>query len=266
MRKLENSFSIIMPYYNRPEQMYYSLKSIINSYYGKIEIIIVDDGSEVPYSALRVFRHWNDISCNDIPIKIVTLPRSQKWWSNPCIPFNIGAMLAQNEVLVLQSPEVVHLGNPLEYVDRNIDKSSYISMPCAFITKSQWEGLTRNSYPNSDDMEEMLYNIRAEWTGQWYNHVLIRPVAFHFLSALLTRNFHRIGGFDRDFARGYCFEDTEFIERVRKQFTVLIPNEDRGFGVHLWHPRASIAKGGDSNWLRNKTLYESITGKKFVQT
>ena len=42
----KNKFSIVVAVYNRPEEMYELLDSIVNQEYKDLEIVVVDDGSE----------------------------------------------------------------------------------------------------------------------------------------------------------------------------------------------------------------------------
>ena len=42
----KNKFSIVVAVYNRPEEMYELLDSIVNQEFKDLEIIVVDDGSE----------------------------------------------------------------------------------------------------------------------------------------------------------------------------------------------------------------------------
>ena len=42
----KNKFSIVVAVYNRPEEMYDLLDSIVNQEFKDLEIIVVDDGSQ----------------------------------------------------------------------------------------------------------------------------------------------------------------------------------------------------------------------------
>ena len=49
----KNKFSIVVAVYNRPEEMYELLDSIVNQEFKDLEIIVVDDGSCCSYYPLQ---------------------------------------------------------------------------------------------------------------------------------------------------------------------------------------------------------------------
>ena len=96
------SISIVMSYHDRRKQLLKTLDSI--HYFGDPEIIIVDDAS--------------DERIEDIPgITVIRIEPGQKTWINPCIPFNIGFARAKGDMIIIQNPECIHIGDILKYTE-----------------------------------------------------------------------------------------------------------------------------------------------------
>lgn len=74
--------SIVTAYYNRKQLFYETLKSIAKSKFEDFELIVVDDSSLPEH---RLEEYLNEFSF----IRIIRLEPENKWYVNPCIPFNI---------------------------------------------------------------------------------------------------------------------------------------------------------------------------------
>ena len=101
-------FSIVMAYHNRKPLLLHTLRSIAASTQAKYtEVIIVDDGSSDDH-------RLEDI-VDDYPfvIKLIRQETEDKWYINPCIPFNLGIKEATGDIIVIQNPECFHLGDVL---------------------------------------------------------------------------------------------------------------------------------------------------------
>ena len=69
-----------------------------------------------------------------------------------------------------------------------------------------------------------------------------------------------IGGFDRRFDEGYCFDDDEFLLSIKYNLKLnlkIIP-PDKYFVVHQYHTRDNISSEIRRKWLKNKNLYKEI--------
>lgn len=117
--KHEPMVSVIMAYHNRIEQIKVTLESISNSKYTNFEVIIIDDASENFHSIEKIINLYN------FNIKLLVIDKSQKRWINPCIAYNLGFKIAQGEIIIIQNPEVVHVGDVISYTVNNIKDKSY---------------------------------------------------------------------------------------------------------------------------------------------
>ena len=70
--------SIIIGYYNRKKQLFYTLKTINNSSYKNIEIIIIDDCSDNISDVLKD----SDFKIFNMNIKLISIKKEEKTWIN----------------------------------------------------------------------------------------------------------------------------------------------------------------------------------------
>ena len=64
-----------MPYYNRRHLILHTLKTIAQTEYKDIEVIIVDDASDPEYQLDDIVNnYW-------FPIKLIKIKPEQRWWS-----------------------------------------------------------------------------------------------------------------------------------------------------------------------------------------
>ena len=97
--------SIVMAYYNRLPQLEFTLKTIeMSKYEGEIEIIIVDDASDPNMMAKQGIGGRDNI-------KITTISLENRWWNNPCIAFNIAFRQVSGDIVIIQNPECIHVGD-----------------------------------------------------------------------------------------------------------------------------------------------------------
>ena len=76
--------SVVTAYYNRKKLFQRTLNSMM-PYYGKVdfEVIVVDDGSDE-------LERLEDLQTDFPFLRVIRLEKENKWYKNPCIPFNIG--------------------------------------------------------------------------------------------------------------------------------------------------------------------------------
>ena len=115
-------FSIVMSYNNRKPQLIRTLKSIeLSERIDEVEVIIVNDGSDDNHNL-------NDIEKDfKFPIKVITIEKKDKWYTNPCVPYNIGFKEVLGNVVIIQNPECLHVGDIIKYVDYNMGDDNYLS-------------------------------------------------------------------------------------------------------------------------------------------
>lgn len=254
--------SIVTAYYNRRNLFIRTLNSI-NSNYNAInfEVIVVDDGSDEE-------ERLEDLQEIYPFLRVIRLEKRDKWYSNPCIPFNIGFEAAKGDKIILQNPECYHFDDIIQYVNENLETNTYLSFGCFSLDKK-----------NTDDdklffdrqniltlMQENRHVVKTDGGLGWYNHSKYRPGAYHFCTALMTSDLVDLGGFDPRYALGYGYDDDEFVFRVRQK-RMRIKFVDNIKVIHQNHYIEQISveeqnkKYRNQLALRNKSILNNITKK-----
>ena len=228
--------SIVTSYYNRKQQFINTLKTIKRSkQIDNVEVIVVDDCSAE--------HHKLDDLISEYPfLKIIHVNPENRWYINPCVPFNMAIKQATGDIIVIQNPECLHVDDILTNIVENLNDTNYLTYAVYSIDyqttmdfntlpyehkylfsliKSQITALNNSSYVN-------------EGNRCWYNHSIYRPVAYHFISAITKKNMDELNGFDERYAHGIGFDDDEILFRIRKM-GLDVKIIDEPFGVHQWH-------------------------------
>jgi dTDP-4-dehydrorhamnose reductase len=226
----EPKISIVMAYINRYRQLQHTLNTISKSLYKNIEVVIVDDGS------IQDQRLENLIYQYDFEITLTRIEPSDKKWVNPCIPYNIALSKATGDIIIIQNPEVCHVGDIIQYCRDNITDNKYLTFS---VISSGGEVENEKIYNYKDIIPH--WDVQQVFTPQsWYNHPTCRNSQFHFLSCMTRNTLSQIGGFNENFRNGLSYDDDEFITRLRKVVECVTLSPEVGFGIHLWHPGGSI--------------------------
>ena len=265
--------SIIIGYYNRKKQLFYTLKTINNSLYKNIEIIIVDDCTDNPEDILNE----NDFHNFSMDIKLISIKKEEKTWINPCICYNKGISQATGDIIILQNAEVCHIGDCISYVVNNLRVNDWLTFNCYGLNN-----LNDNEYIYSQNNNKNIYEyINKLWkersnyhivpggnntfkdsVGGWLNHFLYNFVAYHYFGAIFRNDLmtKMNGGFDTDYANGICFDDNDFIKRLivnNFKFTTNTFSETEPFVIHLYHEKSkNIIEDKDIKWNINKKIYD----------
>ncbi|TXF77217.1 glycosyltransferase family 2 protein [Chryseobacterium sp.] len=206
--------SIVTAYYNRKKLFIKTLESIqkqILAHDITAEVIAVDDGSNED-------ERLEDL-CSDFPfLKVVRLEKKNKWYKNSCIPFNIGFLQATGDTIIIQNPECLHFGNILKYVEDHIKENLYLSFACYSLDREPTDRID-HYLENPEKIKQIIAenngpNIK-DGTNSWYNHSVIRPVAYHFCTAISRVDLYDLGGFDEKYAHGVGYDDNEFLFRIK---------------------------------------------------
>lgn len=249
--------SIVMTYHNRPDQLRQTLRSF-RAFYGvnlpDVQVVIVDDASNPCLRARLV------LDDEKFQATLIEIPRGEKWWVNPSVPYNRGFAAATGDVILIQNAESLHMGPILDQIRSVVDDGNYVVFPCYSTTQEQLHriiclgGQMETAwFPHIQSVIEPTKN------DLWYHHPKHNPTWYHFASAMTRKSLNRIGGFNEEFAKGYCFEDNEFLFRVRRsglQIPTINPNQ--GYVAHLWHPKNPALHGGCELWERNRRLFAEI--------
>jgi len=207
--------SIVTAYYNRKKLFEKTLKSISLSKIKDIEVIAVDDGSAP--------EHRLESLVENFPfLKIIRLERENRWYINPCIPFNVGFKEASGEIIVIQNPECFHSGDILSHIIENMEENDYYTYSTYALNDNQTNALIMLNGDNIIGESKkivMPYNPRVFYQvgiAGWYNHSQHRPAAFHFCSAIYRTKMKELNGFDERYSMGIAYDDDEFVVRIKR--------------------------------------------------
>lgn len=256
-----------MSYYNRRPQILNTLHVMNQSEVVlDISLIIVDDASDEEH---RI----DDIAGNyKFPIDIIRIEKKDKWWSNPCIPNNMGMKKASGEIIVLQNPEVFYCNDILKDIAYNIKKNDYRAYACYFLGEERTLKLKNTNifsgkfdYNNIRRYLSPLRNVKVNSRSHkegWMLHKTINgSTAYNFLIGIYKEDLDHVGYFDERFASGICGEDNEFVRRMAKMGinVHVVPTDNNMYSVHQWHPKF-IFNYKDYNVRKkiNDDLYNSI--------
>jgi glycosyltransferase involved in cell wall biosynthesis len=255
-------FSIVTSYYNRKKQFINTLETIKKSdEIDNTEIIVVDDASDQD-------QRIEDLLSTYSFLKVIRVEKKDKWWTNPSVPFNMAIRKSSGDVIILQNPECLHMGDILKNVKNNINESNYLTYSVYSISENTTNKLFNLNY-NQD-----LFNQINEIIGEknnigftdvghecWYNHPIYRPCNYHFISAITKKNMDILGGFDERYGHGSSYDDDEFLHRV-KLLGLDLKIIDDVTGVHQWHYTNQNRDVELYNReLKNKNLFNYITKK-----
>lgn len=229
--------SIVMAYYNRKSLLQFTLQTITQSAYKDVELIIVDDGSAPEHRLEDIIGNY------DLNIVLVRIEKEHKQHINPCIPYNIGFSYISGKIVILQNPEVCHIGDVLSYIAANLTEDQHISLTCAnFDTPNHNEDLYR-IYKSPNDINEVKSFIesltRIPRYQAWYNHPVHCPKSYHFLAAMYKTKLDQLGGFDERYAHGSSYDDNEILERSRLICEVKCLDWNDVFCIHQWHAKTN---------------------------
>jgi len=255
--------SIVTAFYNRRELFLTTLKSIAASPLKRdLEVIVVDDASVAR-------EQIDDVpALFDLDITVVKVRAEDKWWRNPCIPFNMAFNRAQGDVIIIQNPECVHCGDILGTALNKVRPNTYLNFGCysanAELTRrvqavdfaapklgARLEGILRPMVNRG--------TVGDAETG-WYNHSRYKANRLHFCSAITRNDLEELGGFDERYANGMAFDDNDLLTRIiRKGMTVRVM--DAPFVIHQYHGATNYA-GHPAAYQRNSALFQNVTMKE----
>jgi glycosyltransferase involved in cell wall biosynthesis len=226
-----------MSYYHRKEQLDKTLESIHASEVNDYELIIVDDASPTP------------LVCDEA--RVIRVEPSEKWYHNPCIPYNRGFKEAKGDIVIIQNPECYHVGDVLAYARDRARKGLYLSFACYALNRNEsWLLQHEGRMPK---LADRMFK-RPEDNG-WYNHRQHRPVGFHFCSAIMKEDLEMLGGFDERYAGGVGYDDDDMAKRIQK-IGMRIDIVQNPYVLHQFHmPFSYMADGMRELHQRNKQIY-----------
>lgn len=252
--------SIVAAYYNRKKALWRTLKTIEKSSFKNFEFIIVDDASD---SSQRIEDFVEEFNF----IRLVRIEPKDKHHINPCIPFNLGFSLVTGDIVIIQSPECLHVGDVLDFVANNSNNNQYLVFCCYSLSSNTSDKLDlvdfdlsalelKSSVTNAVGIFRPKSTVDVGKDDSWLVHPIYRPVHYNFLTSMTTEDLYDLGGFDEKFAEGYAFDDTEFASRIEKK-KMDIKFVEKPFCFHHFHsPAGQEIPGLCAKEARNRMLYE----------
>lgn len=209
--------SLLLPYWNRQEAANKALESLKIYKDIDLEIIVVDDGSEIPFHPL-----------DGLPIKVIRLPRKDEPRS-PVTCWNVAAKAATGEVLVISCVEVIHETPILAELTANVGKDDYVMASAWCPEEDRWHTHSTVIVPDCPP-----------------------EAGLGFCAALRPELYWRAGGWDEAYREGAGYEDRDWIRRLHFVGAKFIKRDD----LKVIHPKsgASIA-WGQEKFERNLALF-----------
>ncbi|WP_293347249.1 MULTISPECIES: glycosyltransferase [unclassified Microcoleus] len=192
MNQTKTLFSIIVPTYNRPEQLAQCLQSFVELEYPRdqFQVIVVNDSTEISVeTTISPFQ-------NGLNLTLLTQPNS-----GPATARNTGAFAAEGKFLVFADDDCTVAADWLQ----NLEKRFRETPDCLI------GGRTVNALP--DNIYSTASQQLIDYLYSYYNAIGDRAQFFTSNNfALPAEAFEKIGGFDMSFSLA-AGEDREFCFR-----------------------------------------------------
>jgi hypothetical protein len=242
--------SIVMGYINRKLQLTKTLETFKKSSHTNYEIIIVNDGDEnledltITYKNVKIFKN---------PIK----------YYNPCMTYNYGFQQATGDIIIIQNPEALHVGDILSQINNNLKENDCMVFNCYFLENYEQNKLLYQT-KNLNDINEFIKNNKnIQWFPQYQNwsvhHILNKNIAY-FCMTMFKSKLNKINYFTSSYKNGYCFDDDEFSRKIKLShinvyFYSEKFNDDQTFVIHQHHDRQKQDYNALIRWNINKNIF-----------
>ena len=242
---MSHKISIVMGYINRKTQLIKTLETFEKSNHNNYEVIIINDGDE----------NLQDLEKDNI--KIFKNPKKEY---NPCATYNYGFLQATGDIIIIQNPECIHIGDILTKINDNLKDNDCMIFNCYFLENYEQNKLL---YETKDVYEFTKNNKNKQWFPQYNNwaiHHKLNPNILHFCLAIYKKKLNKINFFDKKYNNGFCFEDDELsrklkLSHINTYFYSKKFNDDKTFVIHQHHERQVINKEVMKKWEINKNLF-----------
>jgi GT2 family glycosyltransferase len=194
-----------------------------------LELIVVDDGSEMPYCAPEM----------PFPVRAIRLP-TKAVPMNPCTPINRGVAAARGDIIALSGPDIMHVHPVLKHMRHELgnDRKKYVLAACWYPERKTWHCHSERKRSDAGDVGSML------------------PAGadYHFMAMMHRELWDDAGGFDEDYRDGAGYDDPDFVLRLHRAGAQFVIRDD----LVVEHVRA----GAHSQWTadgyaRNRALFFS---------
>lgn len=257
--------SIVMANHNRRKLLINTLKTI--EFYNKdrdIEVIVVDDNSDKSESIVDVPGLFK------IPVIIIPIEKSDKKWMCCCMPFNIGFSYATGNIIIIQNPENLHVGDIVGYALKHSVINVFLSFALYSMNQEESTKLIKKTISKGIFEGIRLKEAIGTFVGKkeqwkdgdtcWYNHSMYQPAGNHLISAIRRTDLEDLNGFDERYGLGFAYDDFEFKVRILRK-KMIIKIIDDPFAVHQRHALAAYDKN-KAEFVRNGELLSNCTLKE----
>ena len=232
---------------------------------GSNKVVIVDDGSDEEHRLEDLVESYS------FKIKLIRVEPEEKWYVNPCVPYNVGFKAATGDIVIIQNPECCHVGDIIKAAADMTTEERYISFHTYALDQKDTASLKNISISASGDLP-FKFKERGIGTGYqsgYYNHVEYRPVGFHFCNSIRRSHLVEMGGFDERYAHGIGYDDNELLVRVlRKGLQLLYAYYP--LALHQNHYKKEIGTFDDAYYgspkfkqiQKNALLFMDVTMKE----
>lgn len=213
-------YSIVMPYYNRPE-LRFSLDSYRDLYKNRsdFEIIIVEDSKNTSDAEMHNVLLYTVAKYPELCVRIIQDPKISY---NPSSKYNLGVKEASGKIIILTNPEVPHVSDIFKFIDSSDMDNLYLVCACQAVYVIQ----------NGENFKNCGLQFYM-----WYQHTHYRDVRYHFCTAISKDNYlNKVKGFDERYCGGIAYDDDNFVKRVMKSGLIILP-VDNLVTYHIEHSR-----------------------------
>jgi glycosyltransferase involved in cell wall biosynthesis len=266
--------SIVMSYLNRKDQLLCTLNTIVSSQYKNIEVIIVDDGSDEDQRLDDVQELYRD---KIKVIKIINIDESKKTWLNPCIAYNIGIKEATGDIVIIQNPEIAHIGDCISYVVKNLRLNQWLTLNCYGLGNFSHNDKVYTFYKEEKVIDiynyiKTLITLKSGPGGNsalgsgdvqgWLNNSRDFFTAYHYFGAIYRKDLmtKMNGGFDEEYKDGINLDDIDFVKRLIYNNIEFVSNdfsEYQPFTIHLYHTKSkSLCINPHEKHAINKKVFD----------
>ncbi len=232
--------AVVITHYNREKQLCKTLKSIYQTAHKLYHVVIVDDASLHPLEV-------------SVPATVLRIEPSEKKWSGPVVPFNIGiahALTLEPDIIIMQNAECYHVGDVLMYANDHVTDNRWVSFACWNLDNE-----TDADYDIFDVIEKRRVSPNLCAGTGWYNHP-INARLYHFCNAMSANTMTAINGMDERFKDGIGYDDDDLVRRLLRLVPhYIITDETKPFVVHQWHDRSYQDR---ERYLKNEALNAQI--------
>jgi GT2 family glycosyltransferase len=213
-------YSIVIPYYNRPE-IRFALDTFVVFYANRddLEIIIVEDTKNRENEEKhRILQDIITKYSEKLKITLILDPCASY---NASTRYNRGVEVASGSIILITNPETPHTIDILKELDKVDFTNTYVVCACSAMHLVEDKG-------NFFGSQFKFYH--------WYQHSVHRNLLFHFCAAISKDNYNKIGGFDEGYSKGLAYEDANFVKRVEVCGLQTVTRDDL-VTFHIEHSR-----------------------------